>query len=256
MKQQRSGSMLVRLAVLGALTLALAALANADTTRLRSDSERVLLLELYTSEGCSSCPPADRWLSDLGEDPRLWREVVPVAFHVDYWDYIGWPDRFAAPEYGARHRRYARQGHIDNVYTPGLVLGGQEWRTWFRRPVLEDLPATDVGPLTLEIDGARVAARYEPAFALPSGAKLHIALLGFDLSTRVQAGENNGRILKHDFVVLAYTALPMSSEGGGLVTTGQLPISELEASPGAIAAWVSLAGDQRPIQSVGGWLDD
>ena len=252
-----------RLAIACLLTL-FATSAFADATHLQSKSERVLLLELYTSEGCSSCPPADRWLSNLGEDPRLWHDLVPVAFHVDYWDYIGWPDRFAEADYGERHRRYARQGHIDNVYTPGLVVAGNEWRAWFRHPVLEPPPAVEVGQLALEVEvdvgggGAAVqlVARYEPAFSLPREAELHVAMLGFDLSTEVLSGENHGRRLEHDFVVLSYATLPMRSEQGGLVASGPLPTSDLDETPRAIAAWVSLTGDQRPIQAVGGWLQD
>ncbi len=82
---------------LGVLVLLGGSQASADTLHLASGDTRVNLLELYTSEGCSSCPPADRWLSGLRQDPRLWRQLVPVAFHVDYWDGIGWPDRFASP---------------------------------------------------------------------------------------------------------------------------------------------------------------
>ena len=74
----------------------------AGTLSAKSPAEQVGLLELYTSEGCSSCPPADRWLSKLKGEPKLWRNIIPLAFHVDYWDYIGWEDRFASPAYTAR----------------------------------------------------------------------------------------------------------------------------------------------------------
>ncbi len=88
---------------------------GAAPLQFTSPETRVTLLELYTSEGCSSCPPADRWLSGLRDDPRLWREVVPVAFHVDYWDAIGWPDRFASAAHSERQRTYARSGHVGSV---------------------------------------------------------------------------------------------------------------------------------------------
>jgi hypothetical protein len=89
----------------------------AGPLEFESSAARVSLLELYTSEGCSSCPPADRFVNGLKSDRRLWREVVPVAFHVDYWDYIGWQDRFASPQYSERQRSYARSGYVKGVYT-------------------------------------------------------------------------------------------------------------------------------------------
>ena len=91
-----------------------------------SGEHKVSLLELYTSEGCSSCPPADRWLSDLKNHHQLWKNVVPVAFHVDYWDYIGWQDRFADGRYSQRQRDFAREQSLTTVYTPGFILNGKE----------------------------------------------------------------------------------------------------------------------------------
>ena len=146
----------IRNCLLTSLLLVPLVAAGADAVRLESPGPRVSLLELYTSEGCSSCPPADRWVSKLRDDPRLWHEVVPVAFHVDYWDYIGWPDRFASPAFGARQREYARTRHVSTVYTPGLVLAGEEWRSWFFAPVLRVDTDEKAGRLTL---GMRVWER-------------------------------------------------------------------------------------------------
>src|SRR6187401_409142 len=97
---------------------------------ITSGSTRASLLELYTSEGCSSCPPAEAWLSSLAASDQLWKDVVPVAFHVDYWDYLGWVDVFAKPEYSERQRDYSVAWKADRVYTPGFVLNGREWRGW------------------------------------------------------------------------------------------------------------------------------
>jgi len=80
--------------------------AHAETT-FQSGPQRVALLEVYTSEGCSSCPPAESWLSEFKNQARLWKEIVPVAFHVDYWDGLGWKDRFAKEEYTSRQRAYS-----------------------------------------------------------------------------------------------------------------------------------------------------
>lgn len=115
---------------------------------LQSPLERVNLMELYTSHGCSSCPPADAWLRKLESHPRLWRELIPLAFHVDYWDHLGWSDRFASPAFSNRQREHRHRGVIRSVYTPGFLLNGREWRQWFSRPELE-LPLNEkVGRLT------------------------------------------------------------------------------------------------------------
>ena len=99
---------------------------SAAPITFQSSVQKVNLLELYTSEGCSSCPPADRWISQLKTDPRLWHEVVPVAFHVDYWDQLGWLDIYAKHDYSLRQYVHRQQGHVSSVYTPGVMVNGQE----------------------------------------------------------------------------------------------------------------------------------
>jgi hypothetical protein len=93
--------------------------ARADEAVFESGANKVHLLELFTSEGCSSCPPAEEWLTKLKQNPGLWRDFVPVAFHVDYWDHLGWRDRFAAKEWTARQQMYATRWKAESVYTPG-----------------------------------------------------------------------------------------------------------------------------------------
>jgi hypothetical protein len=221
---------------------------------LDSGSRQVSLLELYTSEGCSSCPPADRWLSKLQRDTRLWREVVPVAFHVDYWDYLGWPDRFASSVFGTRQRQYAQNGFIRTVYTPGLILNGKEWRGWFSRPQLRLEPGAEVGQLTLRLDDKQTEARFTAGGTRPDRLDIHLALLGFGLSTQVQDGENQGRTLQHDFVVLAYEHTPMLRGDTDFRAHLDLPTITVEVSRKAVAAWVSLPNNPQPLQAVGGWL--
>jgi hypothetical protein len=88
---------------------------------LRSQPAQATVLELYTSEGCSSCPPADRWFSGLVDHPDLWQHLVPVTFHVDYWNYLGWEDRFADSGHGQCQRDYKRQGSTNGVTPRGLL---------------------------------------------------------------------------------------------------------------------------------------
>jgi hypothetical protein len=101
---------------------------TAETWVLASDVERTTLIELYTSEGCSSCPPAASWLSNLKQQPDLWQAFILVTFHVDYWDDIGWLDPFAKPEHAQRQRLHQRQGNSRSVYTPGFIVDGKKWQ--------------------------------------------------------------------------------------------------------------------------------
>src|SRR5690242_2519357 len=105
---------------------------NAQPITFQSSESQTSLLELYTSEGCSSCPPAETWLSRLKESPGLWKDFVPIAFHVDYWDYLGWRDSWSTKAFTDRQHAYARTWRNGSVYTPGFVLNGKEWRTWSR----------------------------------------------------------------------------------------------------------------------------
>ena len=236
------------------LILAAPILSAAGDAHLRGPVSRVTLVELFTSEGCSSCPPAEKWLNAAEARSDLWSRVVPVAFHVDYWDYIGWPDRFAARVHSSRQRKYRELGHIRGVYTPGFVVGGREWRGWFRDPTLE-LPANvDVGSIAVDVRDGRFEASFEPTVQVPESLELHVARLGFDLVTVVRAGENHGRTLEHSFVVLGWSRHRMSGGEGTYGASGVIPTASNPAPREALAVWVSVPGDPFPIQAAGGWL--
>ncbi len=102
-----------------AVLVSLNASPQAAELSFTSGPGNVHLLELFTSEGCSSCPPAEAWLSKLKDDPRLWRDFVPLAFHVDYWDGLGWRDPFASKVWTARQYQYSARWKSSTVYTPG-----------------------------------------------------------------------------------------------------------------------------------------
>src|SRR5438477_10587171 len=149
------------------------------------------LLELFTSEGCSSCPPAEAWLGRLKSDDRLWQDFVPIAFHVDYWDRLGWKDRFAQPEWAQRQRAYANLWGSSSVYTPGFVLDGREWQDWkLSFPTREN-----TGLLTASAMGNVVALSFQPIGKF-NGGSAHVTWLGFNLVSNVAAGENAGRSLR------------------------------------------------------------
>jgi hypothetical protein len=159
------------------------------------------VVELYTSEGCSSCPPADQWLSTLKGKP-----VVAQAFHVAYWDYIGWKDRFASPAFTARQKELASANRLDGIYTPQLVRNGRDWRNWRQPGQAIDFKLPARAAITLRrTDGADAfEARVTPAAAV-EGWSAYWTVTAHNYSSQVKAGENSGEFLKHDFVVTQYT---------------------------------------------------
>src|SRR6266487_1374667 len=187
---------------------------SADPVQFQSEARQTALLELYTSEGCSSCPPAETWLSRLTESPGLWKDFVPVAFHVDYWDYLGWRDPWASKSFSERQRNYAKQWRSDSTYTPGFVLNGKEWRDWSGH---EDGPKSagmKTGVLTVSSsDTNRWHVSFAPANAAGANYEVHAALLAGGLSSNVKAGENRGRLLRHDFAVLALAKASLVRSG-------------------------------------------
>ena len=215
-----------------------------------SGSSKVSLLELFTSEGCSSCPPAEKWMSSLTDDPDLWNQFVPVAFHVDYWDYIGWKDPFASNNYSLRQRVYRQLGNIRTVYTPGMILNGREWRNWhYRRSV----PTTGetVGKLDVALKGNDISAVFFPVDDQTTKWELNVAVLGFKLESNVQSGENAGRRLKQEFVVLGYRRKDSSDMHWQM----KLPqVKKEHAMHTGLAVWVNKKGEQTPVQATGGWL--
>ncbi len=219
-----------------------------------SSGSKVSLLELYTSEGCSSCPPAEGWLNNFQQDKRLWKEFIPVAFHVDYWNYIGWSDRFSSSVYSLRQKKYAAQNIVSAVYTPGVVLDGKEWRGWrFKRPLNLD-KTKQVGRLTVDVDSDQVSSRFTTE-QNNKQAFLNTVILGFDLTTVVQAGENKGKELQHDFVVLGYERKAMKKTKNGYSLSSKMPEQSEISEKKGLAVWVDYEDDFRPVQATGGWLE-
>lgn len=193
----------MKMLLLGALAVAalLPAPASADEPmrcEVMSTAQQTQLIELYTSEGCNSCPPADRWLSTLKGRPG----VVAAAFHVDYWDSLGWKDRFASAAYSARQAENLSAAGARFSYTPQVLVNGRDWRQW---PVL---PASNVmAPVQIRLmreGGQRVVAQVQAMAGAPTTLAAWWALLEDGHVSAVNAGENRGVTLQHDHVVRAY----------------------------------------------------
>jgi hypothetical protein len=174
----------------------------------QSPAHAVALVELYTSEGCNSCPPADRWLSRIASDGPGADSVVPLAFHVDYWDRLGWKDRFASPRFSERQYALARQAGSRAVYTPGVFLNFREFRGWGSARFSDALRAVNGTPARAEIrlelatpSAARLDIKADFVLKTLNQGEAYVALYENRLSTDVKAGENRGVTLRHDYVV-------------------------------------------------------
>ena len=222
----------------------------------QSGVNQTTLIELYSSEGCSSCPAAESWLSALKGQEGLWKDFVPVALHVDYWDALGWKDKFASPKFTQRQRKYADTWRANTVYTPGFIVNGEEWRGWYEQRSLVTNNKDRVGVLTIEANGDnQFQITFEPQESIEGAMKVHIALLGFDLETQVRSGENSGKLLKHDFVALNYDETKLKQKDNQWVADFQLsPKKGFTSSQLAVVAWVTSEDGLTPIQATGGYL--
>ena len=236
-----------------AFVLAAMSTAAADCS-VQSGAQSRALVELYTSEGCSSCPPADRWLSGLVEHGD--KRVIPIAFHVSYWDYIGWKDRFADSRYTGRQREVAEAQGASMVYTPQVTIGGRDFRRWSDGQAVSDaieeiarMPAATRITLNLrparngDIDGS--ASLQSAAGAKVPGAALYVALTQDGLSSRVTAGENRGEHLKHNAVV---RDIVLIRAGGGEFHFARRPDWDLERM--SLVAFAQESHGARVLQAL------
>ena len=224
--------------------------------KFQSAPERTALLELYTSEGCSSCPPAEKWLSGLQDSPRLWKDFVPVGFHVDYWDHLRWKDAWSDAEFSERQRAYAQLWRTENIYTPEFVLNATEWHNWFTGKNGPKSGGESVGILTVtSLAKNRWQVSFMPEKASDTPYEIHAALLTGGIVSDVKAGENKGRHLDHDFVVANLVQIGMTTTTNA--ANGSFILETPRHNSGkttALAVWITRAGQLEPLQATGGWL--
>ncbi len=196
---------MIRFLIIGCL-LSLSTQAE-DSFTVESNRQKAAVVELYTSEGCSSCPPADRWLEELVAVPTDELNLLALAFHVDYWDYIGWKDRFANPQYTARQRQLGTINKQGTLYTPEFFVDGRETRGTLN--VLDKIRAANETDAALELkltvtkNGNSLALELEPSDILFDAKILHHRYFVFEnnLVSQVTRGENSGKTLHHQRVV-------------------------------------------------------
>lgn len=233
------------------VTAGAAGAAPATEWRLAAGPERVHVLELYTSEGCSSCPPADRYLRSLRSRADLWKGFVPLAYHVDYWNYLGWNDRFSSEAHADRQRALAALWKKGGVYTPDFVLDGGDVGPSGAAGEKDLSRRERVGTLEVAVASGAFRVRFAPSFP-GTGFVARGAVLGNGLSTAVASGENARALLPHDFVVLSTVAVSTVADGTARVAT--LPVPDAKASiPGtrSLVFWIERENDPRPVQAAG-----
>lgn len=171
-------------------------------------AEPVVVVELYTSQGCSSCPPADELLAMLASDPR----IIPLALHVDYWDYIGWADSFAQPMFTTRQKAYAHAVGSRTIYTPQLIIGGQD-RIEGNAPdetkaqLQRHLAAEATVQVTIERQGDSLVIHADAAPSVSGPVQVQLVRYIPEETVDIQRGENAGRSITYHNIVTSWETI-------------------------------------------------
>jgi hypothetical protein len=171
-------------------------------------AEPVVVVELYTSQGCSSCPPADEFVAMLASDPR----ILPLALHVDYWDYIGWADKFAQAKFTDRQRAYAKAIGSRTIYTPQLIIGGQHRIEGFSpaetaERLQQHLAAGSIVTLTVAREGDRLVIRAEADPPLDQTLRVQLVRYKPKETVTIERGENAGKTITYHNIVTSWEGL-------------------------------------------------
>ena len=171
-------------------------------------ADEVVVIELYTSQGCSSCPPADEFVAMLASNPR----VLPLALHVDYWDYIGWADKFAQAKFTDRQRAYAKAIGSRTIYTPQLIIGGQHRIEGFSpaetaERLQQHLAAGQTVMLTVTRDGDQLVIRAEADPPLNETVRVQLVRYTPEETVTIERGENAGKTITYHNIVTSWEGL-------------------------------------------------
>lgn len=181
-------------------------------------------------------------------------KYVPVAWHVDYWDHLGWRDPYGSAANTQHQYAYQKSGKINSVYTPEFVLNGTEWRGFFEYRALPDSSELSTQhPKNLKATVNENMVSVDVAEPAAGEWDVHIAILGFGLETKVGHGENSRRTLTNDFVALDHQQEKLFAKQTANFTLPEL--SAVGAKNHAIAIWITPTGELSPIQATGGWLN-
>lgn len=228
-------------------------LVQAKTVVSESSSEQTQMLELFTSDSCSSCPPANIWISNLKNHPQLWKKFIPVAFHVDYWNHLSWKDPFSDPLMTQRQKSLVRHWKNPVSYTPAVMINGEELRKWYQQ---SEIPNSNKKvPFNLSLSHNNKEIFYLKLKNVSKSndrpTKVRMALLGFGVVSKVTDGENAGVTLKHDFVVLDWALQKVENK-----TSFEFKFKkpQVKTTQLAVVAWVENDSSERALQITGGYL--
>jgi len=242
------------------LTVSFHAFADQGDLRLESGQSKVALLELYTSEGCSSCPPADAFVSSLKDSGLYPERVIPLSFHVTYWDYIGWHDPYAQKAFDRRQREIAARRKTPTIYTPQLVLDGQDVRgTGAIRTRIRELnkrqPQATIALAVNTSSADAVALDLDILVQdkqLRASSAVFVVLFENQLVSQVKAGENTGKTLRHEYVVRQLVGpLSLSDAMPGSRHSVEIAIPEsVKRENAGVVAFVQNIGDGSVLQAL------
>ncbi len=241
------------------LTIALTSVLGgaAAHSAMAGNVPRVALLELYTSEGCNSCPPTDRWVSNLPQPTFVPQRLVVLAFHVDYWNYLGWPDRFSQKRFTERQQALVRVNGLRTAYTPQLVLNGRDFRNTSGIEKQVGHINTQVPSVNLTLRGAKKDSTLKANVSVnpltpttQEPMELYVALYENNLVSEVKAGENRGERLQHDFVVRVLIGPVAVAPNKPTHWDGQIPLAaDWKTADMGLAAFVQSTRSGEVLQA-------
>lgn len=210
------------------------------------------LVELFTSQGCSSCPPAEKWLNSLANHPGQFNQFVTIAFHVDYWDYLGWKDTFSQEKFSQRQRRYRQENQFQSVATPTIAVNGVPYFRW-RKNEMPKLSKIKLPGMQIVREKSEIKITWKTN--IKGDLKVWYAPLSGHKKIKISKGENAGRTLRHHHSALALYEQKMSYDKKNQQYVAKLAINDkLVGNAAGFAAWISSTKTQKPIVATGGKL--
>ena len=237
------------------IVLFLITICRVEAKEFNSGDKKVQFIELFTSQGCSSCPPADKWLNSFKKSDKLWTHFVPVEFHVSYWNYLSWKDKFSKEEYSKRQKTYNSKIHA-GVYTPQVLLNGKDFRLW-RHVSNNDLISDEkVGNLKVSLN-----SKLNHAAITFSSIESDHDLICFgayiqgNKNTIVTSGENSGSKMQNEFVVIDFQQTEMKKNNQKYACNLLFTSKEVKRQQSeSMAFWVSNKKTFEVIQATGGYI--
>lgn len=213
------------------------------------------ILELFSSEGCSSCPPAERQISQLQQHKGLWVDFIPINFHVDYWNRLGWTDPYSKEIYTQRQHQYAKLWNVKTVYTPAFAFQNEDMGPVLKLNLLENLKKIQ-SSTTLKVNISETSDAFKIkvqviGLSLRKPHEVYFTIMGHGFISKITTGENSGRTLTQNFVALATQTKMISKDKIEFVFS---KTESLKSGKLSFVAWVTEKSSFQVIQSVGGYL--